>query len=81
MIRGVFRYGENEWQELLQDGEDEQAYFTGGFSFHPTRTANQLAAKWRQVKALMIADIRRLRGDKIFTKHEWMMSALDILEK
>jgi len=41
LIRGVFRYGENEWQELLLDaGEDEQAYFAGGFSFHPSRTAN-----------------------------------------
>lgn len=47
LIRGVFRYGENEWQELLIDGEDEPTYHAGGFAFHPQRTPNELALKWR----------------------------------
>lgn len=33
----------------------------------------------------MMKDLKKVRlvtkGEKIFTKHEWMMSALDILEK
>ena len=86
LIRGVFRYGENEWQELLLDGEgDEQAYHAGTFCFHPDRTPNEVALKWRQVKCLMKRDIRRVRrqtgGVKVVTKHEWMMGALDMLEK
>jgi hypothetical protein len=86
LIRGVFRYGENEWQELLLDGEgDEQAYHAGTFCFHPDRTPNEVALKWRQVKCLMKRDIRRVRrqtgGGKVVTKHEWMMGALDMLEK
>lgn len=68
------------------DGEgDEQSYNAGTFCFHPDRTPNELALKWRQVKALMRRDIRKIRrqtkGEKIFTKHEWMMAALDMLEK
>jgi hypothetical protein len=43
-----------------------------------------LALKWRQIKVLMTQDIKKIRiatkGHKIVTKHEWMMSALDLLE-
>jgi len=57
----------------------------GTFCFHPERTPNELAHKWRQIKCIMRRDIQRIRekskGEKIVTKHEWMMSALDILEK
>jgi hypothetical protein len=48
LIRGVFRYGENEWQELLLDGEgDEQSYNAGTFCFNPDRKPNEMALKWR----------------------------------
>ena len=61
-----------------------QSYQSGG-CFHPERTANELAIKWRQIKALMRRDIQKLRdatqGQKIVTKHEWMMGALELLEK
>jgi len=39
LIRGVFRYGENEWSELIEDIYD-----------NPYRTPNQVAMKWRQIK-------------------------------
>lgn len=58
----MFRYGENEWQELLLDGEDEQTYIAGGYSFHPSRTAYQLALKWNKVKALMQKDLKLMRS-------------------
>lgn len=80
LIRGVFRYGENEWYELLLDGEDDGQ--AGGY--HASRTANHLAAKWRQIKAVMMADIKKVRlmtkGEKIVTKNEWMVAALEALE-
>lgn len=81
----MFSYGENEWQELLVDGDDEPTYQAGGYAFHPSRTANELALKWRQLKAVMRRDIMRVRaetkGERIITKHEWMMGVLDKLEK
>jgi hypothetical protein len=81
----VFSYGENEWQELLVDGDDEPTYQAGGYAFHPSRTPNELALKWRQLKAVMRKDIMRVRaetkGERIITKHEWMMGVLDKLEK
>jgi hypothetical protein len=74
LIRGVFRCGENEWNELIED-----------IDVHPSRTANQLALKWRQIKLIMINDLNRLRkennGENIITKHEWMIAALEGLEK
>lgn len=36
LIRGVFRYGECEWPDILDDIE-----------FHPSRSSNMLAIKWR----------------------------------
>ena len=85
LIRGVFCYGENEWQELLADGEDEPTYQVGGYAFHPARSPNELALKWRQLKAVMRKDIVKIRaetrGERIITKHEWMMGVLDKLEK
>lgn len=84
LIRGVFRFGENEWYDLLLDGEDENGFQSGGFAFHPLRIANELALKWRQIKAIMMKDIKKIRiqtkGEKIITKHEWMVGALEILE-
>jgi hypothetical protein len=69
----------------LADGEDEPTYQAGGYAFHPARTPNELALKWRQLKAVMRKDIMRVRaetkGDRIITKHEWMMGVLDKLEK
>ncbi|CDW90352.1 UNKNOWN [Stylonychia lemnae] len=74
LIRGVFRFGENEWSELLED-----------IDVHQTRTANQIALKWRQIKQIMRKDIKRVlqetKFDKIITKHEWMIAALELLEQ
>jgi len=74
LIRGVFKYGENEWSEQLEDLEVDHS-----------RTPNQLALKWRQVKQLMRTDITRIKGitdgEKIITKHEWMVAAISALEK
>ncbi len=42
LIRNVFKNGENEWTEITEDME-----------FHPSRTPNQVALKWRQVKLIM----------------------------
>lgn len=39
LIRGVFRYGENEWSDLIDDIE-----------LHPSRTPNNIALKWRKIK-------------------------------
>lgn len=36
LIRGVFRYGENEWSDLIDDIE-----------VNPLRSPNHLALKWR----------------------------------
>ena len=49
LIRGVFRFGENEWTDLNEDIFDEKA-----------RLPNELALKWRQVKQLMNQDIKRV---------------------
>jgi hypothetical protein len=69
----------------LLDGatDSDDAYLAG--TFHSSRTANQLALKWRDIKTIMMKDITGFRalnkGGKIMTKHEWMMSALDLLER
>lgn len=42
LIKGVFRFGENEWSELIED-----------IDVHPSRSPNQLAIKWKQIKYLM----------------------------
>ena len=69
LIKGIFKYGENEWNELIEEIE-----------VHPQRTPNQLALKWRQIKRLMSTDIKRIRklteDQKIITKHEWMIAAI-----
>ena len=74
LIRGIFRFGENEWSDLMDDVE-----------VHPSRTPNDLALKWRKVKQLMNTDIKRIikesNFEKIITKHEWMVAALELLEK
>lgn len=74
MIRGVFRYGENEWSELLEDIYE-----------NPIRLPNEVALKWRQIKQLMKSDIKRALQatsyEKIITKHEWMIAAIETLEK
>ena len=74
MIRGVFRFGENEWSELIEDIE-----------VHQSRTPNQIALKWRQIKSIMSNDIKKAlvqsNYERIITKHEWMIAALLLLEQ
>jgi hypothetical protein len=48
LIRGIFRYGENEWSDLLEDIYE-----------NPFRTPNEVALKWRSIKQLMNQDIKR----------------------
>ena len=70
----MYKYGENEWSDLIDFIE-----------LNPSRTPNEIAIKWRQIKQLMMEDIKRVKrltnGQKIVTKHEWMIAALESLEE
>lgn len=72
LIRGVFKFGENEWSELIEDIEVGKG-----------RSANEIALKWRDIKMQMQNDIREAaeRSKKLASKHEWMIAALVELEK
>jgi len=50
LIYGVFRFGENDWNELKEVFECFKGQTNGGHAEAKKRTPNEMAQKWRQIK-------------------------------
>ncbi len=73
LLRGVFKYGENEWRDILDDSD-----------FNPARSANSLALMWQQIKYVMNKDLKRSiekHPDLLFSKSDWIIATIQELEK
>ena len=70
----MFNLGENEWHELHEE-----------INVHSSRTPNQLALKWRQIKRVMLSDINKISKsqipNKLISQYEWMSAAILTLDK
>lgn len=53
--------------------------------YNSIRSPNDAALKWKQIKNIMLNDLKRLKkqnnGQKFLTSHEWMIAAMSSLEK
>lgn len=77
MLVAVFNLGEGEWYEI-----QKRIDFS---SSNQTKTPNQVALRWKQIKRVMKRDIKQVKKEtnfsKIITKHEWIIQTLSTMAK
>jgi len=73
----VFNLGEGEWYEIQKRID----FCTS----QQIKTPNQVAHRWRQIKRVMKRDIKKMKkatkGEKIITKHEWIIQTLSTMNE